>query len=89
MTGSVHVRARVSFNLIHKGDEAILELNPTVAGWIGAGYMEVIGGGEDQAGPGEPESDADEREPVGAEGSGPAGGEPGQDFGAGPYGSPA
>jgi hypothetical protein len=79
----------VSFNLIHKGDEATLELNSTVAGWISAGYMEVVTGGEDSVGPGELEPDADECEQVGVEGGGPAGGEPGAHFGAGPHGSPA
>jgi len=84
---TLHVRVRISFNGMRKGDEAIVPDSPRVLAWIAGGLMEVIGGGEDQAGPGGAEQDAYERVADGAEGSGPAGGEPGQGFGAGAFGA--
>lgn len=89
MTTSAHVRVRVSFNGLRKGDEARLVLTPRVRGWIKAKLVEVIEHGEDQAGPGESEPDTHERVQDGAEGSGPASREPGQGFGTGAYGAPA
>lgn len=83
------IRVRSSFNGMRKGDTATVELDERVQGWVRAGLVEVTGHGTDQAGPGGAEPDDYERVPEGAEGGEQAGGEPGQDFGSGAYGSPA
>jgi hypothetical protein len=96
MPRTVRVRALVSFNDVRAGDEAWLPWGERVHAWERAGLVELIDSevkeirrGESETGPGAVEPDTHERVAVGAEGSVPAGGEPGQDFGAGPYGSPA
>lgn len=83
----IHVRVRISFNGMRKGDEATVPDSPRVRAWIDGGLMEVVGDGENQAGPGSAEPDADERDAERTEGSGPSGGEPGQGFGTGGYGA--
>lgn len=83
------VRVRVSFNGMRKGDEADIPWSDLAVAYVALGYLEVIDGGTDPAGQGGAEPDDAQRVPDGAEGGVPAGGEPGQDFGAGPYGSPA
>jgi hypothetical protein len=83
----LHVRVRISFNSMRKGDGAVVPDSPRVRAWIAGGLLEVIDGGEDQAGSGGAEQDAHERVADGAEGGGPTGGEPGQGFGAGEYGA--
>lgn len=84
----VRLRVLVSFNGMRVGDEAEVAMSPLVQGWINAGMAEVVRGGKDQAGPGGAEPDVGEREPERVEDSVPAGGEPGQGFGAGAYGTP-
>ena len=86
--GQVRVRARVSFNGLHRGDEGDVIMNEVMQGWIDAGLMEVIDG-TGEAGPGGAEPDAHERVADGAAGSGEAGSEPGEGFGAGAYGAPS
>lgn len=88
-TSYVTVRARVSFNGIRQGDEATVVRDTRVSGWIDAGLMEEVSNGTGQAGPGGAEPGDDERKPKRAAGSVPAGGEQGEGFGAGGYGSPA
>lgn len=83
---TVRVRALVSFSEIRQGDEADVEVNARVQGWINAGLV-VIVGGTGEAGPGSAEPDAPGGDPEGTEGSLPAGGEPGEGFGTGAYGS--
>lgn len=83
------VRVLVSFNNLHKGDEADVPWSDRVAAWVALGFVEVVPGGTDPAGPGGAEPDDDEREPVGAEGSEPTGSEPSPGFGESPYGSSA
>lgn len=83
----VHIKALVSFNSIHKGDDAVVEITPRVQAWIDAGMVKVIEDGKDQARPGGAEPDADERVATGTVGSLPPGGEQGEGFGAGAYGS--
>jgi hypothetical protein len=56
----VRVRVRTSFNGMVAGDEADVELNARVQGWLNAGLMEVVSG-ESTAGPGSTEPDTDER----------------------------
>lgn len=85
---TTHVRVLVSFDDVKAGDVAHLALTPRIQGWIDAGLVEVLDG-EGQVGPGEFEPDDHERVPGGTEGSVPASGEPGESFGAGPYGAPA
>lgn len=82
----VRVRVRVSFNGMHKGSEATVELNDRIRAWVDAGLMEVLHG-EDPAGPSGAEPDDHERDAYGAPGSVATGGEPGQGFGTGAYGS--
>jgi hypothetical protein len=86
---TVHIHVLVSFGDVKAGDLAHLERTPRVQGWIDAGLVEVLDDGESEAGQGAAEPADDERVEGGAEGSIPASGEPGQSFGAGPYGSPA
>jgi len=86
---TVRVRALVSFDLVEVGDEADLELDERVQGWINAGVAEVVDGGADPAGPSGAEPDDDERVQARADGSLPTGREPGSSFGAGPYGASA
>jgi hypothetical protein len=86
---TVHIHVLVSFGDVKAGDLAHLERTPRVQGWIDAGLVEVLDDGESEAGQGAAESADDERVTDGAEGGEPAGGEPGQSFGAGPYGAPA
>ena len=81
-----HVRVLVSFNGMRAGDEAEIELTPRVHGWIDAGLMEVLSGPY-SFGPGSAEPDDHERLEDGAAGSVPPGGESGEGFGAGAYGS--
>ena len=83
----MHVRVKISFNGMRKGDESMVPKSPRVLAWIAGGLMEEIKGGQNQAGPGEPEPHADEREQERAAGSGTSGSEPGQGFGTGSYGS--
>lgn len=83
------VRVLTSFNLMRKGDEAETLLSPVVQGWINLGFVEVVPNGADPAGPGGAEPDDHERVQDGAEGGFPAGGEPGESFGAGGYGASA
>ena len=85
----VRVRVLISFNDVQKGDEADLYgLNDLVQGWVNAGLVEVLNG-PDPAGSSGAEQDDNERVQGGAEGSLPAGGEPGEGFGSGGYGAPA
>lgn len=86
-TAWVHVRILRSFNGLRKGDEATLELNAKVQGWIGAGLAEVVDGGKDPAGPGGAEPDPGAGEQGGAAGGVASGGEPGQGFGTGAFGA--
>lgn len=86
---TVHVRVLISFDDVKRGDIAHLKLTPRVREWIRIGLVEVIKDGEGEAGQGAAEQADDERVEGGAEGSIPASGEPGQSFGAGPYGAPA
>lgn len=48
---TVRLRARVSFMDIREGDESVSVLDETVQGWLNAGFVEVIDGGETSAGP--------------------------------------
>lgn len=89
MKKTVHLRIRTSFNGMQIGDDAVVELNATVQGWLNAGVAEVIEDGEDQARPGGAEPDDDERLAAGAARGVASGGEPGQGFGAGSYGTSA
>lgn len=82
----VNVRVLISFGDVKAGDVAHLERTPRVQGWIDAGLVEVLGG-ESEAGPGSPDPDDNERVTGGVEGSVPAGGEQGEGFGAGGYGT--
>lgn len=86
-TAKALVKVLRSFNGMRRGEEAVLPLTGLVQGWIAAGFMEVVQGGQDQAGQSGPEQDADERLPLGTEGGEPTGGEQGQGFGAGSYGA--
>ena len=86
-TTLIHVRVRISFNGMRKGDEATVPRSPRVLAWIEGGLLEVIEDGKDQTGPGSAEQDTHERVEDGAEGSGPTGGEPSQGFGTGGYGA--
>lgn len=81
------VRVLVSFNDVQAGDEAILPIDTRVQGWISAGLVEVVPDGTGAAGPGKPAKDDDKRVPAGTEGSLPTGGEPGEGFGSGAYGT--
>ncbi len=81
------VRVLTSFNGMRRGDEADVELNPRVQGWVNAGLVEVIGSGTGAAGPGGAEPDDHQRDAVRASGSGASGGEPGEGFGTGGYGT--
>lgn len=83
----VRVRVRISFNGLRRGDESLAVMDDRLQSWVNAGLVEVIGDGEDQTGPGRAESDNHERDPDGVARGGPAGGEPGEGFGAGGYGS--
>lgn len=84
--GTIHVRVLISFGDVKAGDIAHMERTPRVQGWIDAGLVEVLDG-EGEAGPGG--ADTDDREGLedGAASGGPAGGEPGEGFGAGGYGT--
>src|SRR5687768_5302027 len=84
----IRVRVLRSFNGMRKGDQAEVVSSDRVATWIKGGFMEALDG-QNPAGPGSAEPHADERVADGTQGGSPAGGEPGQSFGAGPYGSPA
>lgn len=53
----VHLRARVSFMDIREGEESMSVLDETVQGWINAGFVEVVDGGEATAGPSGAEPD--------------------------------
>lgn len=86
---TAEVRVLISFDDVKRGDVARMELTPRVREWIRIGLVEVVGRGKDQAGPGGAESDDHERVTDGAAGGVPSGGEPGESFGAGPYGAPA
>ena len=80
------VRVRTAFNGMHAGDEALLEIDARVQGWINAGVVEVVDG-TDQARSGGAEPNAHERDPDRTAGSGSAGREPGEGFGTGGYGA--
>jgi hypothetical protein len=82
----VRVRVITSFNEMRQGDEAEIEINSIVQGWINAGLV-VIVDGTSPAGPGGAEPDAHGGDPKGAPGGVTPGGEPGEGFGTGAYGS--
>lgn len=78
----VTVRATVSFNEVHKGDVAWMELTPRVQSLIDGGYLTVLetgwaDHGETEAGPGRLEKGDPGSEPERAGADGPEGGEPG------------
>src|ERR1700754_262085 len=81
------VRILRSFGHVHAGDQLELEISPVVQGWITVGLAKVVDDGPGQAGPSEPEPDAHERVPDGAEGGGPSSREPGPGFGGGAFGA--
>lgn len=85
----VGLKVLTSFNGMHVGDTAEVELDARVRAWASAGLVEVVERGEDPSGPGRAESRDDEREQGGAAGGEPAGGEPGEGFGTGAYGASA
>lgn len=70
-----HIRVEAGFNGMRRGDEAVVELDARVQGWVNAGLVkvldwadsevELVDGGEDQAGPGGAEPDAPGSEPDG------------------------
>lgn len=66
------VRVLVSFNGMVAGDEAETEINGTVRGWIAAGYVAVVDGGQDQAGQGSAQPDDPGRVTEGTGGGGKA-----------------
>ena len=86
MSETVHVRVLVSFDAVRAGDVAHLERTPRVQGWIDAGLVEVLDGTA-EAGPGGAEPDDNERVTDGTQRSSSAGGEQGEGFGAGGYGT--
>lgn len=51
-TEPVTVRVRTSFDGFRAGELYSAELDATLQGWIDAGWMEVLDGGTDPAGPG-------------------------------------
>lgn len=85
-TGRVRVRALISFNDVRKGDEAELEMTPTLQGFIDRSLfevLEVLGVGTVGDGPGGLEPGSDDGEQAGVEGVHAEGGEPGEDSDAG------
>lgn len=83
------IRIRTSFNNMYVGDEATVEVTPLVQGWIDAGLAEVVAGGTDPAGQGSTQPAVVQGQPKRAGGGVPAGGEPGEGFGASGYGTTA
>lgn len=83
----MRVRVLISFNGLVKG--TVAEGTPTdrLKAYVDLGYLGVVDDGEDQAGPGGPATGDPGRVGTGAADSGASGGEPGQGFGAGGYGS--
>lgn len=63
----LRIRVRVSFNGMYKGDEATVEDNDRVRGWIAAHYVEEIRG-EGETGPGGSDESDSGSEPQGAAG---------------------
>lgn len=63
-SSAVVLRVVTSFDTFRVGEEYSTEMDATVQGWINAGWMVVVDGGTDPAGPGEPEPDV----PFGVEG---------------------
>lgn len=63
-TGKARLQVRTSFDGFRRGEEIEATLDGPVAAWVGLGLMEVIEGGESQAGPGsaEPDVQGDESE---------------------------
>lgn len=86
-TQRARIRVRTSFEDLRRGDEAVVDLNVRVQGWLEAGLVEVVGGGEGEAGPGSFEPAAVPRKPRGAGDGVEAGREPGEGFGSGGYGT--
>lgn len=79
----VRIRALLSFGTVVAGDEADLVLDQRVQGWINAGLVKVVDGGQDQAGPSGSEPDpAGGVETESGDGR-PSGDEPGQGSGTG------
>lgn len=85
----IHIRARTSFNEIVQGQEATVEMNAKVQGWLNAGLVEVVHDGTTEAGPGSAEPDDNDRVAPGAQGGRKTGRQPRQGFGTGGYGSAA
>lgn len=75
----ITVRAKVSFNEVHKGDVSELEVTPRVRSLIDGGYLEVLSHGETEAGPGGPAQGDPWSEPERAGEDRSTGGEQGED----------
>lgn len=66
----VRIKVNRAFNGMYKGDQALVPLDDTVKGWVRAGLVLVVGGGNgtSEAGPGGPAQGHTGREPGRAEG---------------------
>lgn len=88
MTKVVRARVLRNFNGMRAGDEGEVPLTERLIAFVGLGLMKVVvDGGKDQAGPGRPAKGDAGRVGEGAADSGAPGGEQGQGFGSGGYGS--
>ena len=82
---TVKVTVLIAFNGMYAGDTADTELTPAVQGWIDAGLVRIDGA--NPVGPGRTVADDPRGVASGAGGSGAAGDEPSEGFGAGSYGA--
>jgi hypothetical protein len=62
-TGKATLRVRTSFDGFRRGEEIKSTLDGPVTAWVDLGLMEVIAGGESQAGPSSVEPDVPGDEP--------------------------
>lgn len=85
----VRVKVTKSFDLMTMGETIQAPLSERVLSLISGGFLEVTEYGPSASGPGSADASDQGGSPADAEAAGPAGAEPGQDFGAGGYGSPA
>lgn len=83
VTGTVTLRVTRSFESLRIGEEIEHAMNPRVRALINAGLLEVLSGGESEAGPGATGQGDSGGEPEGAEAESSAGAEPGEDPRAG------
>lgn len=77
------VRVLISFGLLRRGETFATELSDHVRALAAKGLVEVISGGESQAGPGAAGQGDSGGGPESAEAESPTGAEPGEDPGSG------